>query len=102
MDCAHVIKKLFNRWLSPSKFETFNQLTILLEQFSRVIVHDVNLHLLKKGVNSLSRAVKLAENYSLMHKRISFCSNSRPDKPTQISLAGPGFGLMIIRVIMGL
>ena len=88
-------EQLFDRWCSSKKigsdYPKLRQL-MLVEEFKWCINSDVKSFLDEKEVETLERAARLADNYTLTHK-VSFVSKANPrksrkenpQKPTQLS-----------------
>ncbi|XP_076041902.1 uncharacterized protein LOC143025778 [Oratosquilla oratoria] len=81
LEYGNSVNRLFNRWLSASGIETYEELKelIALEQYVKGIPPDVRTYLLEKEVSTIDRAATLAENYTLTHK------SSKPPSPPGIS-----------------
>ncbi|XP_076060345.1 uncharacterized protein LOC143036674 [Oratosquilla oratoria] len=81
LEYGNSVNRLFNRWLSASGIETYEELKelIALEQYVKGIPPDVRTYLLEKEVSRIDRAATLAENYTLTHK------SSKPPSPPGIS-----------------
>lgn len=88
---AHEMKKYLSRWLFATNIKDYGSVCelILLEQFCRGIPQDIKFHVLKKEVSTLAKAIDLAENYSLMHRRANNFSHPRsPSQPASFSQGG--------------
>ena len=76
-------EQLFDRWCSSKKigsdYPKLRQL-MLVEEFKRCINSDVKSFLDEKEVETLEKAARLADDYTLTHK-VSFVSKANPRKP---------------------
>ena len=76
-------EQLFHRWCSSKKigsdYPKVRQL-MLVEEFKRCINSDVKSFLDEKEVETLKKAARLADDYTLTHK-VSFVSKANPRKP---------------------
>ena len=79
---ARTKKQLFDRWCSSKKigsdYPKLRQL-MLVEEFKRCINSDVKSFLDEKEVETLEKAARLADDYTLTHK-VSFVSKANPRK----------------------
>ena len=83
VEFARTKEKLFDRWCSSKKIDSdypkLRQL-MLVEEFKRCINSDVKSFLDEKKVETLEKAARLADDYTLTHK-VSFVSKANPRKP---------------------
>ena len=83
VEFARTKEQLFDRWCSSKKigsdYPKLRQL-MLVEEFKRCINSDVKSFLDEKEVETLGKAVRLADDYTLTHK-VSFVSKANPRKP---------------------
>ena len=83
VEFARTKEQLFDRWCSSKKigsdYPKLRQL-MLVEEFKRCINSDVKSFLDEKEVESLEKAARLADDYTLTHK-VSFVSKANPRKP---------------------
>ena len=83
VEFARTKEQLFHRWCSSKKigsnYPKLRQL-MLVEEFKRCINSDVKSFLDEKEVETLEKAARLADNYTLTHK-VSFVSKANPRKP---------------------
>ena len=83
VEFARTKKQLFDRWWSSKKigsdYPKLRQL-MLVEEFKRCINSDVKSFLDEKEVETLEKAARLADDYTLTHK-VSFISKANPRKP---------------------
>ena len=83
VEFARTKEQLFDRWCSSKKigsdYPKLRQL-MLVEEFKRCINSDVKSFLDEKDVETLEKAARLADNYTLTHK-VSFVSKANPRKP---------------------
>ena len=82
VEFARTKEQLFDRWCSSKKigsdYPKLRQL-MLVEEFKRCINSDVKSFLDKKEVETLEKAARLADDYTLTHK-VSFVSKANPRK----------------------
>ena len=82
VEFARTKEQLFDRWCSSKKigsdYPKLRQL-MLVEEFKRCINSDVKFFLDEKEVETLGKAARLADDYTLTH--ISFFSKANPRKP---------------------
>ena len=83
VEFARTKEQLFDRWCSSKKigsdYPKLRQL-MLLEEFKRCINSDVKSFLDEKEVETLEKAARLADDYTLTHK-VSFVSKANLRKP---------------------
>ena len=83
VEFARTKEQLFDRWCSSKKigsdYPKLRQL-MLVEEFKRCINSDVKSFLDEKEVETLEKAARLADDYTLTHK-VSFVSKANPRKP---------------------
>ena len=83
VEFARAKEQLFDRWCSSKKigsdYPKLRQL-MLVEEFKRCINSDVKSFLDEKEVETLEKAARLADDYSLTQK-VSFVSKANPRKP---------------------
>ena len=83
VEFARTKEQLFDRWCSSKKigsdYPKLRQL-MLVEEFKRCINSDVKSFLDEKEVETLEKAARLADDYTLTHKA-SFVSKANPRKP---------------------
>ena len=83
VEFARTKEQLFDRWCSSKKkgsdYPKLRQL-MLVEEFKRCINSDVKSFLDEKEVETLEKAARLADDYTLTHK-VSFFSKANPRKP---------------------
>ena len=83
VEFARTKEQLFDRWYSSKKigsdYPKLRQL-MLVEEFKRCINSDVKSFLNEKEVETLEKASRLADDYTLTHK-VSFVSKANPRKP---------------------
>ena len=83
VEFARTKEQLFDRWYSSKKigsdYPKLRQL-MLVEEFKRCINSDVKSFLDEKEVETLEKAARLADDYTLTHK-VSFVSKVNPRKP---------------------
>ena len=83
VEFARTKEQLFDRWCSSKKigsdYPKRRQL-ILVEEFKRCINSDVKSFLDEKEVETLKKASRLADDYTLTHK-VSFVNKAIPKKP---------------------
>ena len=83
VEFARTKEQLFDRWCSSKKigsdYPKLRQL-MLVEEFKRCINSDVKSFLDEKEVETLEKAARLADDYTLTHK-VSFVSRANPRKP---------------------
>ena len=83
VEFARTKQQLFDRWCSSKKicsvYPKLRQL-MLVEEFKRCIYSDVKSFLNEKDVETLEKAARLADDYTLTHK-VSFISKANPRKP---------------------
>ena len=83
VEFARTKEQLFDRWCSSKKigsdYPKLRQL-MLVEEFKRCIKSDVKSFLDEKEVETLEKAARLADDYTLTHK-VSFVSKANPRKP---------------------
>ena len=83
VEFARTKEQLFDRWCSSKKigsdYPKLRQL-MLVEGFKRCINSDVKSFLDEKEVETLEKAARLADDYTLTHK-VSFVSKANPRKP---------------------
>ena len=83
VEFARTKEQLFDRWCSSKKigsdYPKLRQL-MLVEEFKRCINSDVKSFLDEKEVETLEKAARLADDYTLTHK-VSFVSKTNPRKP---------------------
>ena len=83
VEFARTKEQLFDRWCSSKKigsdYPKLRQL-MLVEEFKRCINSDVKSFLDEKAVETLEKAARLADDYTLTHK-VSFVSKANPRKP---------------------
>ena len=83
VEFARTKEQLFDRWCSSKKkgsdYPKLRQL-MLVEEFKRCINSDVKSFLDEKEVETLEKAARLANDYTLTHK-FSFVSKANPRKP---------------------
>ena len=83
VEFARTKEQLFDRWCSSKKtgsdYPKLRQL-MLVEEFKRCINSDVKSFLDEKEVETLEKAARLADDYTLTHK-VSFVSTANPRKP---------------------
>ena len=83
VEFARTKEQLFDRWCSSKKigsdYPKLRQL-MLVEEFKRCINSDVKSFLDEKEVETLGKAARLADDYTLTHK-VSFVSKANPRKP---------------------
>ena len=83
VEFARTKEQLFDRWCSSKKigsdYPELRQL-MLVEEFKRCIKSDVKSFLDEKEVETLEKAARLADDYTLTHK-VSFVSKANPRKP---------------------
>ena len=83
VEFARTKEQLFDRWCSSKKigsdYPKLKQL-MLVEEFKRCINSDVKSFLDEKEVETLEKAARLADDYTLTHK-VSFVSKANPRKP---------------------
>ena len=83
VEFARTKEQLFDRWCSSKKiFSDYSKLRqlMLVEEFKRCINSDVKSFLDEKEVETLEKAARLADDYTLTHK-VSFVSKANPRKP---------------------
>ena len=82
VEFARTKEQLFDRWSSSKKigsdYPKLRQL-MLVEEFKRCINSDVKSFLDEKEVETLEKAARLADDYTLTHK-VSFVSKANPRK----------------------
>ena len=82
IEFARTKEQLFDRWCSSKKigsdYPKLRQL-MLVEEFKRCINSDVKSFLDEKEVETLEKAARLADDYTLTHK-VSFVSKANPRK----------------------
>ena len=82
VEFARTKEQLFDRWCSSKKigsdYPKLRQL-MLVEEFKRCINSDVKSFLDEKEVETLEKAARLADDYTLTHK-VSFVSKANPRK----------------------
>ena len=82
VEFARTKEQLFDRWCSSKKigsdYPKLRQL-MLVEEFKRCINSDVKSFLDEKEVETLKKAARLADDYTLTHK-VSFVSKANPKK----------------------
>ena len=82
VEFARTKEQLFDRWCSSKKigsdYPKLRQL-MLVEEFKRCINFDVKSFLDEKEVETLEKAARLADDYTLTHK-VSFVSKANPRK----------------------
>ena len=82
VEFARTKEQLFDRWCSSKKigsdYPKLRQL-MLVEEFKRCIKSDVKSFLDEKEVETLEKAARLADDYTLTHK-VSFVSKANPRK----------------------
>ena len=83
VEFARTKEQLFDRWCFSKKigsdYPKLRQL-MLVEEFERCINSDVKSFLDEKEVETLEKAARLADDYTLTHK-VSFVSKANPRKP---------------------
>ena len=83
VEFARTKEQLFDRWCSSKKigsdYPKVRQL-MLVEEFKRCINSDVKSFLDEKEVETLEKAARLADDYTLTHK-VSFVGKANPRKP---------------------
>ena len=83
VEFARTKEQLFDRWCSSKKigsdYPKLWQL-ILVEEFKKCINSDVNSFLDEKEVETLEKAARLADDYTLTQK-VSFVNKANPRKP---------------------
>ena len=83
VEFARTKEQLFDRWCSSKKigsdYPKLRQL-MLVEEFKRCINSDHKSFLDEKEVETLEKAARLADDYTLTHK-VSFVSKANPRKP---------------------
>ena len=83
VEFARTKEQLFDRWCSSKKigfdYPKLRQL-MLVEEFKRCINSNVKSFLDEKEVETLEKAARLADDYTLTHK-VSFVSKANPRKP---------------------
>ena len=83
VEFARTEEQLFDRWCSSKKigsdYPKLRQL-MLVEEFKRCINSNVKSFLDEKEVETLEKAARLADDYTLTHK-VSFVSKVNPRKP---------------------
>ena len=83
VEFARTKEQLFDRWCSSKKigsdYPKLRQL-MLADEFKRCINSDVKSFLDEKEVETLEKAARLADDYTLTHK-VSFVSKANPRKP---------------------
>ena len=83
VEFARTKEQLFDRWCSSKKigsdYPKLRQL-MLVEEFKRCINSDVKSFLDEKEVETLEKAARLADDYTLTRK-VSFVSKANPRKP---------------------
>ena len=83
VEFARTKEQLFDRWCSSKKigsdYPKLRQL-MLVEEFKRCINSNVKSFLDEKEVETLDKAARLADDYTLTHK-VSFVSKANPRKP---------------------
>ena len=83
VEFARTKEQLFDRWCSSKKigsdYPKPRQL-MLVEEFKRCINSDVKSFLDEKEVETLEKAARLADDYTLTHK-VSFVNKANPRKP---------------------
>ena len=83
VEFARTKEQLFNRWCSSKKIDSdypkLRQL-MLVEEFKRCINSDVKSFLDEKEVETLEKAARLADDYTLTHT-VSFVNKANPRKP---------------------
>ena len=83
VEFARTKEQLFDRWCSSKKigsdYPKLRQL-MLVEEFKRCINSDFKSFLDEKEVETLEKAARLADDYTLTHK-VSFVSKANPRKP---------------------
>ena len=83
VEFARTKEQLFDRWCSSKKigsdYPKLRQF-MLVEEFKRCINSDVKSFLDEKEVETLEKAARLADDYTLTHK-VSFVSKAHPRKP---------------------
>ena len=76
VEFARTKEQLFDRWCSSKKigsgYPKRRQL-MLVEEFKRCITSDVKSFLDEKEVETLEKAARLADDYTLTHKVVFFC-----------------------------
>ena len=83
VEFARTKEQLFDRWCSSKKIGSDNpklRQLMLVEEFKRCINSDVKSFLDEKEVETLEKAARLADDYTLTHK-VSFVSKANPRKP---------------------
>ena len=83
VEFARTKEQLFDRWCSSKKIGSdYPKLRQLMpvEEFKRCINSDVKSFLDEKEVETLEKAARLADDYTLTHK-VSFVSKANPRKP---------------------
>ena len=83
VEFARTKEQLFDRWCSSKKigsdYPKLRQL-MLVEEFKRCINSDVKSFIDEKEVETLEKAARLADDYTLTHK-VAFISKANPRKP---------------------
>ena len=83
VEFARLKEQLFDSWCFSKKicsdYPKFRQL-MLVEEFKRCINYDFMSLLDEKEVETLEKAARLADDYTLTHK-VSFVSKANPRKP---------------------
>ena len=80
VEFAKTKEQLFDRWCSSKKIGSDYPKLMLVEEFKRCINSDVKSFLDQKEVETLEKAARLADDYTLTHK-VSFVSKANPRKP---------------------
>ena len=71
MEFVDVLERLFDKWIKSAKTSDFASLRqlMILDQFKFRVPTDIRAYLEEKEVTDLIQAAKLADNYSLTHRK---------------------------------